>query len=421
MIMIKRFILFILILSLSAHALTLEESIKRIKEVSPLYKQYIYQLNAQYFQYKTWISPFLPAVSYSFSFNKFKGSDQDYFSRNHIFSISWNIYDSGNAIFNRKILKYNYLSAKEQFDENVLDLIYNVKYAYLKCVVSKEIVKFRKTQLKAAKLNLKIAKRKKKLGLVKKSDIFQAKVRYENALYQLEEAKNQYLKDLAELNSWLKYPLDRRTEVNENDFFAYADNDIPLYYRIEDYALKHRPVIKQLKYLLKSSRYTVKKVLSSYSPYVSLSFSRNRYFSSLYGSNSYSTTYTLSINWSIFSGFQRYYTYLSSKENEKSTKYQLSELKRNIKVNLYKAYTDLKTAIARLKVAKALLEEADLNYKQALGEYKVGTGDILSLIRAEESLASAHETYINSLFNIAIARLNLERQAGVDNLKEVMK
>ena len=417
--------IFIFVISLlfinSAIGITLNEAIERVKQVSPLYKEYKTQLKSEYFSYKTWISPFLPSISYSFGYTKYKDSDPNYFSRNHIFSINWTIYDSGNAIFNRKILKYNYLSSKEQFNENILDLIYNVKYAYIKCAVSKEIVRFRKTQLKAAEVNFKIAKRKKQLGLVKKSDVLQAQVRYETAKYQLEQAKNQYLKDLAELNSWLGFPLDRKTKINLDDFFAYADNDIPPFYKMEDIMMKNRPALQQLKYSVKSLKYATKKALASFSPYVSLSFSRNKYFSSIYGENDYTTTYSLSINWNIFSGLQRFYTYLSTKETEKATKYQLAELKRKLKVELYKTYTDLKTAVAKLKVAKALLEEANQNYKQALGEYKVGTGDILSLIRAEESLASAHETYINSLFDVAVSKLSIERQIGVDNIKEVLK
>ena len=419
----KRAYIFVLLVFLSKGALgiTLDEAIERVKHVSPLYKEYKTQLKSQYFNYKTWISPFLPNISYSFGYTKYRDSDPNYFSRNHIFSINWTIYDSGSAIFGKKILKYNYLSYKEQFNENVLDLIYNVKYAYIKCAVSKEIVKFRKTQLKAAELNFKIAKRKKQLGLVKKSDVLQAQVRYETAKYQLQQAENQYKKDLAELNSWLGFPLDRETKINLDDFFTYADNDIPPFYRLVDIMMKKRPSLKQLKYSVKSLKYATKKALATFTPYITTSFSRTKYFNSIYGENNYTTTYSLSINWNIFSGLQRVYTYLSTKENEKAAKYQLQELKRTLKVNLYKTYTDLKTAVAKLKVAKALLEEANLNYKQALGEYKVGTGDILSLIRAEESLASAHETYINSLFDIAVSKLSIERQIGIDSIKEVQK
>jgi outer membrane protein TolC len=419
--MSKKFLLGVLLVFKISLGITLQEAVERAKSVSPLYMQYKTQLKSDFYQYKTWISPFLPYVSYSFSYTKNKHTDPDYFSRNHSLSINWNIYDSGRSFFNRKILKYNYLSSKELFKENVLDIVYNVKYAYIKCASSKEIVKFRKTQLKAAKLNFDIAKRKKKLGLVKKSDVLQAQVRYENAKYALEQAKNQYIKDLAELNSWLGYPLDSETEINTDDFYFYADDSIPPFYKIEDTALKKRPLLKQYRYNIKASKFSLKQTLFSFSPYISLSYGRTKYFTSIVGSNQYTSFYSISLNWDIFTGFQRYYRYLSAKETEKSSKYSFLETRRKLKLNLFKTYTDLKTAVAKLKVAKALLEEANLNYRQALGEYKVGTGDILSLIRAEEALASAHETYINSLLDIAIAKITLERQMGITSITEVMK
>ncbi len=404
-----------------SYALTLEEAIKRVKKVSPLYHSYQSQLIDTFYQYKTWISPFLPSVSYAFSYTKSKHTDPDFFLRRHIFQINWNIYDSGQSIFNRKILKYTYLSAKEDFKENVLDILYNVKLAYMRCAASKEVVSFRKAQLKSAKFNLDVAKRKKKLGLVKKSDVLQALVRYENAKYALQQAENQYKKNLAELNSWLRYPLDRETDIDMEDFYLYADNDIPPFYKIEDLALRRRPLLKSMKYTLKVYKNNVKKTLALFSPYMTLSFSRQREFSSIYGENEYTNSYSVSLNWNIFSGFQRYYSYLSSREKEKNQKFKILETKRQIRLSLFKTYTDLKTAIARLKVAKALLKEADQNYKQALGEYKVGTGDILSLLRAEENLASAHETYINTLLDIAISRITLERQMGIQSIRGAME
>ncbi len=79
----------------------------------------------------------------------------------------------------------------------------------------------------------------------------------------------------------------------------------------------------------------------------------------------------------------------------------------------------MQTAISKLKLAQTILKEANLNYKQALGEYKVGTGDILSLIKAEESLAKAHETLINSMLDVSLAKINLEREIGITDLREV--
>ncbi len=419
---IKKVLTALLILFNLSYGLSLNEALKIAKENSPLFKSYKSGLKSVYYTYKTWFSPFLPSFKYNFSYSKyFYDSSSDYFYRNHSFVIDWILYDSGRSIIDKDLLKYTYLSEKENFKENSLDIDYYVKNAYMQCVASYQIVKFRKKILEIAKKNLEIAKKKKKSGLVKKSDILQAQVRYQNAKYQLIRAKSDYKKALAQLNSWLGYPLDRKTKIEEKDFFAYADNDIPPYKNIEKVALEKRPVLKQLKYQIKNAKLTSKKILLEYTPYIYISFAKNKSFDSLSGKSSNYSSYSISLNWNIFSGFSRYYNYLSSKEKERKARYLLQEEKRTIKLKVYQIYTDLKASIAQLEASKTLLEEANINYKQALGEYKVGTGDILSLIRAEESLASAHEVFVNSMLNVALNRIELERQLGVETLKEVSR
>lgn len=418
--MIKKIFLLILIIFNIGYSLTLNEAIDRTLKVSPLYRSYERELKSTYFTYKTWISPFFPSLSYSFSYSKyFDINPEDYFYRTQSLKLNWIIYDHGKRFLEKKNLMYGYLASKERFDENILDILFNVKYAYLKCAASLEILKFRKTQLKAAKLNLDIAKKKKKLGLVKKSDVLQAQVRYENAKYQLTQAENQYKKDLAELNSWIGFPLDKDTKIDIEDFYSYSDDKIPDFKSIKKKAFQERPILKKYRYEIKIAKNNVKERLLSFTPYLTVSFSKNKTFSSLYGEKDSYDTFSFSLNWTIFSGFQRYYIYLSSKEKERKSRYELKEIKRKIKLNLYKIYTDLKTAVSKLKLAQTILKEANLNYKQALGEYKVGTGDILSLIKAEESLAKAHETLISSMLDVALAKINLEREIGITDLREV--
>jgi outer membrane protein len=81
-------------------------------------------------------------------------------------------------------------------------------------------------------------------------------------------------------------------------------------------------------------------------------------------------------------------------------------------LKISKAYEDLITELKRLEVAKEQLRFAEQNYEQAFGEYKVGKGDILSLIQSESLLADAKEKLTISKLNIWTAIINLERVSG---------
>ncbi|WP_457641850.1 TolC family protein [Persephonella sp.] len=412
----KKYIALLLIVINITYGITLEEAIVRAKNYLPLYYQNLSDFKSYFYRYRSAISPFFPRLSYSFSYTKYRDINPvDYFYRNHSLTVRWDIYDSGFTYFSYKSAYLNYKSSKFSFDEAVLDIVYNVKYAYLKCAANKEILKFRKIQFKAAEIDYQLALDKRNLGLVKKSDVLQAKVRYENARYSLVQAENEYRKSVAELNSLLGFPLDRETDVDTTVLDKYTEDNFPDFDRLKEIAFKKRPQIKSYKYLLESSKENTKRALFQYTPSISLYYSLNKNYNSLSGKDSYGS-YGLTLNWIIFSGLKRYYDYLYSKEKERYSRYALKELKRKIELNLYKRNEDLKTSYNKLKVAQTILEQAQLNYEQVLGEYKAGTSDIVALLTAESALASAHETYVQSLLDVAVTKVSIERELGVENI-----
>jgi outer membrane protein TolC len=410
----KHFIVIFSLLFSIAYGLTIEEAVKLAEKNHPYLLQQRYALESYRFDYLSTYGNFLPSVSVDYSYSRFRNSD-DYFSRNYSLTFYWTIYNAGQNILLSRIKKVMFRSFGENFKETMLDIQYQVKKAYYQACADKEILKFRKVQLKAAQKNFDMAKKKLKLGLVKKSDYLQAKVRLENVRYMLVQAENEYKKSIANLNSLIGFPLDRETEVDSAVIIDFEDDKIPDFDTIKNLALK-RPVFKQYRYDLDVSRLQAKQSLLSFTPSVYISYSLNKDYNSLYASSSDYNLFRIGISWTIFEGLKRYYSYLSAKENERSYRYRLKELKRQITLNLYSIYLDLKTAYKNVNVAKTLLKEAEHNYKQALGEYKVGKGDIISLVTAESALADAHETYVRSLLNIALTRATLEREMGIEKI-----
>ncbi|SNZ02773.1 Outer membrane protein TolC [Persephonella hydrogeniphila] len=409
----RKIFTFFLIFFCTAYSLTVEEAIQLAEKNHPYLLQQKSTLGSYRYDYISSYGSFLPSVSVDYTYSRYRNSE-DYFSRNYSLTFYWTVYNAGQNILINRIKKAMFSSFEKNFEETLLDIHYQVKKAYYQACADKEILRFRKIQLKAAQKNFDMAKKKLKLGLVKKSDYLQAKVRLENVRYMLVQAENEYKKSIANLNSLIGFPIDRKTEVDSTVIVKFEDDKIPDFDTIKKLALK-RPIFKQYRYDLKASELQVKQSLLSFTPSVYLSYSINRDYSSLYGSSDYNT-FRVGLSWTVFEGLKRYYNYLSARENERSYRYRLKELKRQIILNLYSTYLDLKTAYKNVNVAKTLLKEAEHNYKQALGEYKVGKGDIISLVTAESALADAHETYVQSLLNIAITRAVLERGIGMEKI-----
>ncbi|WP_456401309.1 TolC family protein [Persephonella sp.] len=398
------------------YSLTIEEAVEKAKENLPLYMQKKSDFQSYFLRYRASIGGFFPRLNYEFSYTKYNDiSPVNYSTKIHSLTLNWNIYDSGYTFFNFKSEKYLFQSAKSDFDESVLDIIYLVKAAYLKAAASKETLKFRKIQFKSAKVDYDLAVDKKRLGLVKKSDVLQAEVRFKNAKYNLIQAENDFKKSLADLNSLIGRPLDFDTEINPDILEKYISGDFPTFVELKKAVLNLRPKIKSYRNLINAYRERANISLFKFTPNINVFYSLNFYDHSLNGYDNYSL-YGISINWNIFSGLKRYYEYLSLKEEERVNRYALEELKRNIILELYKRFEDLKTAYTKLEVAEVILKQAEVNYEQVLGEYKAGTSNIIDLLTAESSLASAHERYIQTVLDICLTKIAIEREVGVDDI-----
>ncbi|WP_297452927.1 TolC family protein [Persephonella sp.] len=411
------YLLFLFLYS-TVFGLTLDDAIKLALNNHPYLKEQYHYLKASEFDYKYSWGNFFPTVNLNFSYTKFRdGSGGDSFSRNRSIKFSWTLYNSGTNILELLKSKESLLSKQKSYSEDLLDIIYDVKKAYYEAVAKNQIYKIRQIQLKAAQKDLELAQKKLELGLVTKADYLQAKVRLEDIRYSLISAEFEYKKALASLNSLIGYPLDTKLKLDYSILKRFEIYDVPDFEFIKKLAFKKRPVFKQYYHDIKRAKYSTKEEILSFTPTVSVSYSLNKDHSSSSGTDYYNV-FNFGLSWTIFEGLKRYHAYLSAKENELAAKEKLRELKRIITLKLYQYYMDLKSAYRNIDVARTLLEEADHNYKQAIGEYKAGKGDIISLLTAESSLASAHEKFVNSLLDIARTKATLEREIGVVDLSK---
>ncbi len=410
-IFIKTFIIFFLISSLS-YGLSLKEAIKLAKENYPKLKSEEEKLMSVKFSYKSALFNFFPTLSYSFNYSKYNDINPlDYFSRTHSLTVNWVLFNNGKNIIQYKLGKINYLYQKENFKEKIINLVYEVKKAYFTATAKKEILRYRKIQLKSAEVDYNLALEKFKLGLVKKSDVLNAKVRYENAKYLYIQSKADYQISLAELNSLLGIPLEQKTEINEKILYSYCGKNLESFDSLYNQFLKNRPIVKSLNYKKRLASLEKEKYIYSYSPTISVFFQKNKVYNSLTGRDNYDM-YGIRFDWLLFDGLGRYYNYIAAKYNELSTKYQVRETLRKLKLNLFKRYIDYKRNLEKVNLAKEIIRQAEENYKQTLGEYKVGKNDIVALIKSEKSLADAQINLVNSVLNLVLTKIEIEKEIG---------
>ncbi|MHB1679628.1 MAG: TolC family protein [bacterium] len=115
----------------------------------------------------------------------------------------------------------------------------------------------------------------------------------------------------------------------------------------------------------------------------------------------------------LYSFGSRYYNYLQSKYNMLSQKYSY-----NLTINndLYNVIFNFESYFQDKQLEKANkenLKNDEMQYKAAYAFYKVGTGDLLDAETAKAAMEVAKASYINSTFNVKIAKLAIFNSMGI--------
>ncbi len=404
---------FLLFLSQTSYSLTLDEAMSLAKETLPSYRATLIKTRSTEALYNASLSPYLPSLNASSSQRRIYTTQQEFSARTYDLTLSYTLFDFGNRRANRNIAWLNFDISREELRRSFLDLEFNVKVAFYSAIAQRETLEQRKVQLQDAQKDYEVAEGRYKFGVAKLLDVLQASVRLEQARFNVVQAEGEFKKALLELSSLIGKPLDSQYDIQGS-----IDPEIKPPNREKlSQAVLQRPEIKQSEDLLKISENNKSLVLSTFFP----TFSVNASYLKTEG-GVFRTTFPeekvadLTATWNIFE-LGKFFRLKSSGLEKDISSEQLNDLKRQILLDVHKTYEDFITASNNLKVAQQQLKQAEHNYSQAFGEYKVGKADILSLVQAESLLANAREQLISSRLNLIVSRSLLERIAGIERLE----
>jgi outer membrane protein TolC len=96
----------------------------------------------------------------------------------------------------------------------------------------------------------------------------------------------------------------------------------------------------------------------------------------------------------------------------RQTRSQLGDLRGRIDYEVRAALLDLSAAAEQVDVARSSVDLAEQAFAQSRDRFAAGVTDNLEVVQAQEALASAHESYIESLYAHNLAKVELARAIG---------
>lgn len=114
----------------------------------------------------------------------------------------------------------------------------------------------------------------------------------------------------------------------------------------------------------------------------------------------------------IFAGNRVHSDELEANAELKQARQQLANLRGQIDYEVRTSLLDLQAAADQVQVARSNVDLAEQTLTQSQDRFTAGVADNLEVVQAQESVAGAHESYIESLYAHNLAKVELARSIG---------
>jgi outer membrane protein TolC len=114
----------------------------------------------------------------------------------------------------------------------------------------------------------------------------------------------------------------------------------------------------------------------------------------------------------IFAGGKTHSDVLEAEAQLRQQQSQLNDLRGRIDYEVRASLLDLNSAAQQVEVARSSVDLAEQALAQSRDRFSSGVTDNLEVVQAQEAVASAHESYIESLYAHNLAKIELARAIG---------
>jgi len=344
-------------------------------------------------------------------------------TRNYQWYLSSNLtlFDGLSNYANLSQSKNDLKSAEFSLDRLKQDIVFQTTSLYYDVINNQKLLKVKEDDLKWNEKNLETIKERNKLGAATLADVYQQEVAKGNAELQIINTKN--LLETAKNNLLFYLGLDVLTEYRFSDELTDNEQSILNSDLFEDYknltdfveqALSNRPDYKSAQLNLESSLDGVTIARSGHLPNLSASGSyswRGDNLSTI--DNSKTLSFGLNLNIPIFSGWAIDNNVQYAKVNAKNKEIDLTDLQRNIKLQLNTTFLNLQAAQKGLKVSQSNVSAANENLKIEQEKYSLGSGKLLDVLIANSNYTTALTDLINAQFNYIVLSEQLKYYLGI--------
>ena len=297
---------------------------------------------------------------------------------------------------------------EERYEFTVRGVLFGVAQAYYEVLRFEAQVKVAQDTLKLAQEELKRAHVRFRVGEVTKTDILRAEVAVERASRALVVDRNRL--KLARTVLARTVGLSETVGVLEPTPPQAVEND---YTGLLDRAYAQRQDLRAQNLAVRVARERKNLVLTRYFPQVDAQFSYPRLDPETFADRDEFWTLFVNLRWPLFDGGNRELDLLEANETLSQTELRVTELEKEIRVEVREALLSVETLHATLETLHKEVALARENYEMTSKQYRVGLSTSLDVNTALNTLNQVRTQLIDQTYTYQVALLNLDNAVGV--------
>jgi outer membrane protein TolC len=313
-----------------------------------------------------------------------------------------NLENERSAVQSEKAARFSYKDARET-------VVLAVGNSYLQAIASAARVETAEAQVKSAQALSTKASDQLKAGLTPSIDALRSQVELQTRQQQLIVARNELAKQRLSLARIIGLPPGQEFVLTEKaPYQELVPQPIEVYLQR---AYLSRSDYQAAQAQVRAAEYSRRGATAGHYP--TLDFDAN--YGDIGVTPSHSNgTWEVSggINIPIFAGNRTHADVLQADAQLKQARQQVADLRGRIDYEVRTALLDLNAAAEQVAVARSSVDLAEQALTQSQDRFTAGVTDNLEVVQAQEALASAHESYIQSLYVHNLSKVELAHAIG---------
>jgi outer membrane protein TolC len=290
-------------------------------------------------------------------------------------------------------------------------VVFTTGNAYLLVISDLALVNSIRAQVTTAQTLFQQDTDKNKNGLIAGIDVLRAHVELETQQQRLIAAQNQLDIDKLSLARVIGLPNGQQFHVTESVPYA------PLADMTLEQALKEaystRPDYLSSKAQVQAAELTLRSAGAEDYPYVSTQTDYGDIGTPNFTTSHGTFDFAAALNIPIFEGTRVRADKLQADAALEQRKAELADLEGKIDDQVRIAFYNLKSSSDLVAVAQSNIDLANQTLAQAQDRFASGVADNLEVVQAQESVATANQSYIASLYSFNLAKISLAQALGV--------